>query len=143
MPLLFRGMTPLCRCGCVRWAPTCHRGWVYSHRLTHMLVSCYGFTPSPQLSRNSSLSSASPPRVSPLPQHPQTSPQGTVLSTLQHLGGSEDPSSPESSGFLEDESIKDRNGRDLTEQKILRSSGKNTQKNCTKKILMTQITMLM
>lgn len=66
---------------------------------------CYGFTPSPQLSRNSSLSSASPPRVSPLPQHPQTSPQGTVLSTLQHLGGSEDPSSPESSGFLEDEQV--------------------------------------
>ena len=37
-------------------------------------------------------------------------------------------------------SIKDRNGRDLTEQKILRRGGKNTQKNYTKKILMTQIT---
>ena len=36
-------------------------------------------------------------------------------------------------------SIKDRNGRDLTEQKILRRGGKNTQKNCTKKIFMTQI----
>ena len=33
-------------------------------------------------------------------------------------------------------SIKDRNGMDL--QKILRS-GKNTQKNCTKKIFTTQI----
>ena len=32
-------------------------------------------------------------------------------------------------------SIKDRNGRDLREQKILRRSGKNTQKNCTKKNL--------
>ena len=29
-------------------------------------------------------------------------------------------------------SIKDRNGMDLTETEILRSSGKNTQKNCTK-----------
>ena len=36
-------------------------------------------------------------------------------------------------------SIKDRNGMDLQEQKILRRGGKNTQKNCTKKILMTQI----
>ena len=34
--------------------------------------------------------------------------------------------------------IKDRNGMDLTEQKILRRSGKNTQ-NCTKKIFTTQI----
>ena len=30
-------------------------------------------------------------------------------------------------------SIKDRNGMDLTEQKILRRGGKNTQKNCTKR----------
>ena len=42
-------------------------------------------------------------------------------------------------------SIKDRNGRDLTaedtkKQEILRRSGKNTQKNCTKKVLMTQRT---
>ena len=37
-------------------------------------------------------------------------------------------------------SIKDRNGMDLTEQKRLRRDGKNTQKNYTKKILMTQIT---
>ena len=36
-------------------------------------------------------------------------------------------------------SIKDRNGTDLTEAKILRRSGKNTQKNYTKKIFMTQI----
>ena len=36
-------------------------------------------------------------------------------------------------------SIKDRNGRDLTEQKILRRGGKNTQENYTKKIFMTQI----
>ena len=35
-------------------------------------------------------------------------------------------------------SIMDRNGMDLTEQKILRD-GKNTQKNCTKKIFTTQI----
>ena len=36
-------------------------------------------------------------------------------------------------------SIKDSNGRDLTEQKILRRGGKNTQKNCTKKIFTTKI----
>ena len=35
--------------------------------------------------------------------------------------------------------IKDRNGMDLTQQKILRRGGKNTQKNCTKKIFTTQI----
>ena len=35
--------------------------------------------------------------------------------------------------------IKDRNGMDLKKQKILRRSGKNTQKNCTKKIFMTKI----
>ena len=38
--------------------------------------------------------------------------------------------------------IKDRNGMNLMKQKILRGSGKNTQKNCTKKIFMTQITMM-
>ena len=38
--------------------------------------------------------------------------------------------------------IKDRNGMDQTKQKILRKGGKNTQKNYTKKILMTQITMM-
>ena len=38
--------------------------------------------------------------------------------------------------------IKDRNGVDLTEAKILRRSGKNTQKNYTKKIFMTQIIMM-
>ena len=37
--------------------------------------------------------------------------------------------------------IKDRNSMDPTEAEILRC-GKNTQKNCTKKILMTQITMM-
>ena len=36
-------------------------------------------------------------------------------------------------------SISDRNGMDLTEAEILRKGGKNTQKNCTKKIFMTQI----
>ena len=36
-------------------------------------------------------------------------------------------------------SIKDQNGMDLTEQNMLRRGGKNTQKNCTKKISMTQI----
>ena len=36
--------------------------------------------------------------------------------------------------------IKDRKGMDLTEQ-ILRRGGKNTQ-NCTKKIFMTQITLM-
>ena len=35
--------------------------------------------------------------------------------------------------------IKDRNGMDLTEEKTLRRGGKNTQKNYTKKIFMTQI----
>ena len=36
-------------------------------------------------------------------------------------------------------SIKDRNGIDLTEAEDIRRGGKNTQKNCTKKIFMTQI----
>ena len=36
-------------------------------------------------------------------------------------------------------SIKDRNSVDLQKQMILRGGGKNTQKNCTKKIFMTQI----
>ena len=36
--------------------------------------------------------------------------------------------------------IKDRNSMDLTKQKILRRGDKNTPKNYTKKILMTQIT---
>ena len=35
--------------------------------------------------------------------------------------------------------IKDRNGMGLTETKILRRGDKNTQKNCTEKIFMTQI----
>ena len=36
--------------------------------------------------------------------------------------------------------IKDRNGMDLTKQKILRRGGKYTQKKYTKKIFMTEIT---
>ena len=39
-------------------------------------------------------------------------------------------------------SIKDRNGMDLTETEELRRGGKNTQKSYTKKIFMTQITMI-
>ena len=39
--------------------------------------------------------------------------------------------------------IKDRNGKDLKKQKRLKRGDKNTQKNCTKKIFMTQkITMV-
>jgi len=38
--------------------------------------------------------------------------------------------------------IKDKNIKDLTEAKILRRGGKNMQKNCTKKFLMIQITMM-
>ena len=36
-------------------------------------------------------------------------------------------------------SIKKRNGMDLTETELLRRGGRNTQKNYTKKIFMTQI----
>ena len=36
-------------------------------------------------------------------------------------------------------SKKDRNGMDLTEAEDIKKSGKNTQKNCTKKIFITQI----
>ena len=36
-------------------------------------------------------------------------------------------------------SIKDRNRRDLREAEDIKRLGKNTQKNCTKKIFMTQI----
>ena len=38
--------------------------------------------------------------------------------------------------------IKDKNGMDLRKQKILRRGGKNTQKNCTKKIFTTQIILM-
>ena len=38
--------------------------------------------------------------------------------------------------------IKDRNSMDLTEAEVLRKGGKNTQKNYTKKIFMTQIIMM-
>ena len=37
------------------------------------------------------------------------------------------------------DTVKDRNGMDQEKQKILRRVGKNTQKNCTKKIFTTQI----
>ena len=40
-------------------------------------------------------------------------------------------------------SIKDRDGMDLTEAEDRRRGGKNTQKNCTKKIFTTQIIMMM
>ena len=40
------------------------------------------------------------------------------------------------------DTIKDRNGLDLTEAEVLRRGGKNTQKNYTKEIFMTQITMM-
>ena len=36
-------------------------------------------------------------------------------------------------------SIKNRNGMDLTEAEDIKRGGKNTEKNCTKKIFMTQI----
>ena len=39
-------------------------------------------------------------------------------------------------------SIKDRSYMDLTEAEILRRGGKNTHKNYTKKIFMTQIIMM-
>ena len=38
--------------------------------------------------------------------------------------------------------IKDRNGKDLTEAEDIKRSGNNTQKNYTEKIFMTQITMM-
>ena len=38
--------------------------------------------------------------------------------------------------------IKDKDGMDLTEAGDIRRGGKNTQKNCTKKVLITQITMM-
>ena len=38
--------------------------------------------------------------------------------------------------------IKNRNGMDLTEAEDIRRGGKNTQKNCTKKIFTTQIIMM-
>ena len=39
-------------------------------------------------------------------------------------------------------SIKDRNGMDLTEAEDIKKRWKNIQKNCTKKIFMTQIIMM-
>ena len=38
--------------------------------------------------------------------------------------------------------INDKNGMDLTEAEDIRRGGKNTQKNYTKNIFMTQITMM-
>ena len=40
------------------------------------------------------------------------------------------------------DTIKDRDGMDLTEAEVLRKGGKNTQKNHTKKIFKTQTTMM-
>ena len=40
-------------------------------------------------------------------------------------------------------STKDRNGMDLTEAEDIRRGGKNTRKNCTKKIFTTQIIVMM
>ena len=40
-------------------------------------------------------------------------------------------------------SIKDRNVLDQTEAESIKKVGNNTQKNCTKKIFMTQIIMMM
>ena len=40
-------------------------------------------------------------------------------------------------------SRKDRNGKDLMEAEDIRRDGKNTQKNCAKKIFMTQIIMML
>ena len=40
------------------------------------------------------------------------------------------------------DSIKYRNGMDLTEAEDIKRGGKNTEKNCTKKIFMTQIIMM-
>ena len=39
-------------------------------------------------------------------------------------------------------SIQDRNGRDLRKAEDIKKRGKNTQKDCTKKIFMTQIIMM-
>ena len=39
-------------------------------------------------------------------------------------------------------SIRDRNGMNLTEAEDIKIGGKNTQKNCTKNIFMTQIVMM-
>ena len=39
--------------------------------------------------------------------------------------------------------INDRNGMDLTEAEDVARGGKNIQKNCTKKIFMTQITTML
>ena len=39
-------------------------------------------------------------------------------------------------------SIKDRNGKDLTEAEDIKKRGKNTQKNYTEKIFMMQMTMM-
>ena len=41
------------------------------------------------------------------------------------------------------DTIKDRNGMDLTEADDTKRGGKNTQKNCTKKIFTTKIVMMM
>ena len=40
-------------------------------------------------------------------------------------------------------SIKDRNGMDLTEAEHIKKGDRNIQKNCTKKIFITQMIMMM
>ena len=40
------------------------------------------------------------------------------------------------------DSIKNRNGMDLTKAEDIKRGSKNTQKNCTKKLFMTQIIMM-
>ena len=41
------------------------------------------------------------------------------------------------------DTVKDKNGKDLTEAEEIKKKCKNTQKNCTKKHLMTQLTTMM
>ena len=44
--------------------------------------------------------------------------------------------------YAEMGTIKDRNDMNIQKQMILRRGGRNTKKNCTEKIFMTQITMM-
>ena len=70
--------------------------------------------------------------------------QGKEIEENKRMGKTRDPfkkiRDPKGTFHAKMGSIKDRNGRDLIEkQKILRRGGKNTQKNCTKRIFTTQI----
>ena len=40
------------------------------------------------------------------------------------------------------DTIKDRNSKDLTEREDIKKGRQNTQKTCTKKVLMTWVTMM-